>query len=262
MEQEMAMEVAHRAALALDNARLYTEEHRGALTLQRSLLPELEPVEHLAASALYLPATNDAGVGGDWYDLFRLPDGSAGVAVGDAMGHDMRAAASMGQLRSVLRSYAFDLNEPGEVLDKVDRLVQRFSMARLATAFFAQLRRHRSRRWVLRYANAGHPPPLIRWPDGAVEFLDGGSSILVGAPLGSPRPTTEMTLPEGTTLLLYTDGLVDSNDRPIDEGLACLLQLVERAGSVSPEQLCSRIAAEMVGAGRPDDVALLAVELA
>lgn len=261
-EEEMALEMGRRAALAVDNARLYTAEHRAALTLQRSLLPELEAVDHLEAAALYLPATRGAGVGGDWYDLFRLPDGSAGVAVGDAMGHDMRAAASMGQLRSVVRSYAYDRSDPGEVLDKADRLVQRFSMARLATAFYAQVSRLPDGDWRLRYANAGHPYPVLRCPGGMVELVDDGSSLLIGAPQGRPRPTTERVLPAGTTMLLYTDGLVDGNDRPIDEGMGRLVELMEELGAGSPGEVCSRVAEEMVGPGRPDDVALLAVKLA
>lgn len=253
-----AADIAQRAALAVDNARLYTAEHHGAEQLQRGLLPEISPLPYLPAAARYLPA--GSGVGGDWYDLFALTDGSAGIAIGDVMGHDMQAAASMGQLRSVFRSYAFEGADPADVLDRADRLVQTFGMAQLATAFCAQLTRLDDERWRLCYANAGHPPPVARLPDGQVMFLDEAASVLIGAPQELRRPHAYVTLPVGTTLLLYTDGLVERRSQPIDDGLAELAALVARTdGAV--EDLCDQVASEMAGTDRTDDVALLAVTL-
>lgn len=255
---ELASQVADRAAVALDNARLYTAERSVAEQLQRGLLPEIAPGPHLAAATRYLPA--GSGVGGDWYDLFALPSGSTGIAIGDVMGHDMQAAASMGQLRSVFRSYAFEGTDPADVLDRADRLVQTFGMAQLATAFCAQLTRINDETWELCYANAGHPPPIARLPDAATAFLDDARSVLIGAPQEGRRPHAFLTVPVGSTLLLYTDGLVDRRDRTIDEGLTQLAELV-RLTDGPPEELCDRITTEMADKDRTDDVALLAIAL-
>ena len=255
---ELASQVADRAAVALDNARLYTAERSAAEQLQRGLLPEIAPGPHLAAATRYLPA--GSGVGGDWYDLFALPDGSTGIAIGDVMGHDMQAAASMGQLRSVFRSYAFEGTDPADVLDRADRLVQTFGMAQLATAFCAQMTRVDEETWKLCYANAGHPPPIARLPDGTITFLDGARSVLIGAPQEGRRPHEFLTVPVGSTLLLYTDGLIERRDRTIDAGLTKLAELL-RLTRGSPEDLCDRITTEMADQDRTDDVALLAIAL-
>lgn len=255
---DLASQVADRAAVALDNARLYTAERDAAEQLQRGLLPDIAPGPHLAAATRYLPA--GFGVGGDWYDLFALPGGSTGIAIGDVMGHDMQAAASMGQLRSVFRSYAFEGTDPADVLDRADRLVQTFGMAQLATAFCAQLTRLDDERWQLCYANAGHPPPILRLPDGTTTFLDGARSVLIGAPQEERRPHAFLMVPVGSTLLLYTDGLIERRDRTIDAGLTQLADLVRRIGG-PPEDLCDRITTEMANADRTDDVALLAIAL-
>jgi PAS domain S-box-containing protein len=255
---EMASQIADRAAVALDNARLYTAERKVAEHLQQGLLPEIAPGPHLAAATRYLPA--GSGVGGDWYDLFALPSGATGIAIGDVMGHDMQAAASMGQLRSVFRSYAFEGTDPAEVLDRADRLVQTFGMAQLATAFCAQLSRIGEEAWELCYANAGHPPPIARWPDGTTRFLDGARSVLIGAPQEERRPHACLTVPVGSTLLLYTDGLVDRRHCAIDDCLSQLAELVRQTGG-SPEELCDRITTEMAEDDRTDDIALLAIAL-
>lgn len=124
-----ATELAQRTALTLDNARLINRERAAAETLQRSLLPALPDIAGLSIAARYLPANNRAQVGGDWYDVLPLPDGSIGIAVGDVMGHDLEAAAAMGQLRSVLRGYAWDGDQPAPVLSRLDRLVNGLDMA-------------------------------------------------------------------------------------------------------------------------------------
>ena len=138
-DEATAADLARRAALAVDNARLYQREHEVAEALQRSLLPQLPVVPGLDRAARYRPGSRAAQVGGDWYDLFALPDGAVGLAVGDVMGHDLAAAAAMGQLRSVLRSYAWQGSGPAVVLDRLDQLVQGLDMAQLATAIYARL---------------------------------------------------------------------------------------------------------------------------
>jgi hypothetical protein len=140
-------------------------------SLQRSLLPTVTDLPGISAAARYLVSGSAAQVGGDWYDLFALPDGAIGVAIGDVMGHDVTAAAAMGQLRSVLRSYAYEGSSPSVVLDRMDRLVQGFGMAEVATANYGRLILDHGNGMFL-YSNAGHLPPLLRHPGGRVERLD------------------------------------------------------------------------------------------
>lgn len=267
---EVASEIAARAALAVDNARLYTGEHAAAEALQRALLPAIEAQPGISVAARYLPAS--AGVGGDWYDLFALPDGAVSVTIGDVVGHDLRAAASMGQLRSVIRSYAAEVADPAEVLDRADRLVQSFSMAQLATAFYARLERAdtgEGTAWRLSYANAGHPPPLLHLPDGSSSWLEGATGPPIGAPRHDRRPDATVALDAGTTFVGFTDGLVERRERDLDVGLRRLEELVGAgewlgAGSapaVRLEALCELLTGRLLGPDRSDDVAILALTL-
>ena len=156
---ELAKDLTRRAALAVDNARLYTREHQVVEALQRSLLPTLPSIPGLAVAARYLASSEGSQVGGDWYDVLALPDGVVGVAIGDVMGHDISAAASMGQLRSVLRSYAWEGGRASDVLDRLDQLVQALEMAQLATAVYGRLQLVTGgEAWTLRFAKCGAPP--------------------------------------------------------------------------------------------------------
>lgn len=256
--------LANRAALALDNARLYDREHRAAETLQRSLLPRRVPdVPGLRVATRYLVGVNGAHVGGDWYDLLELPDGAVGLAVGDVVGHDLNAAASMGQLRAVLRSYAWEGLRAGAVLDRCDQLVQGLEMAAMATATYARLEPSRDGSRQLIYSNAGHPPPLIRRPDGDTRFLDANLSPLLGAVAGVARSEIAEPCPPGSLLLFYTDGLIDVAGSDADERHHRLHQLVETTAADGPvDELAERVLAELVTGDAPrDDVALLAVAL-
>lgn len=256
---ELAKDLARRAALAVDNARLYTREHRMAEALQLSLLPALPEVPGLAVAARYLAAGQNTQVGGDWYDVLPLPDGATALAIGDVMGHDLSAAASMGQLQSVLRSYAWEGGAPGVVLDRLDRLVQGLEMAQLATAVFARLEPRASGN-LLRYANAGHLPPLLRTADGSARYLEDGRSVLLGASIDGHRAEATEPLAPGSTLLLYTDGLVERRRRGIDEGLDWLRDVVVATDpAADPEALCDAVLAALGSAPLDDDVALLAV---
>ena len=259
-----AADLGRRVALSLDNARLYDQEHRAAETLQRSLLPALTPIAGLDVATRYLPGAQEASVGGDWYDVLALPDGATGIAVGDVMGHDLSAAASMGQLRSVLRSYAWEGSQPGAVLARLDRLVQGLGMAALATCVYARVEPVEDAHFRLRWANAGHPPPLALVPGEAPAFLHGGLSPLIGAPRdeGEVEPDAEVVLPAGTTLVLYTDGIVERRDADLDEGLARLADAAAGlpAGGGTGE-LLDLLLDRLGGDGLDDDVALLAVRV-
>ena len=256
----VAADLGRRAALTVDNAALFTREHQVAEELQRSLLPKLPDLPGLQTAARYLPSETAAMIGGDWYDVIALPDGAVGLAIGDVMGHDLKAAAAMGQLRSVLRSYAWKGLTPAVVLDSLDELVQGLDMAQLATALYGRLEFPPDTRPQFCYANAGHLPPLVLEPDGSLRFLHGGRSLLVGAPPEGPRVSDTASLRPGSTLVLYTDGLVEHRGIDIDEGTHRLGEIVARHGQESPEELCDSILAEAVNE-RDDDVALLVVRL-
>ena len=257
-----AADLARRAALTVDNARLYSREHEVAEQLQRSLLPSLPTVPNLDRAARYLPGSTAAQVGGDWYDLFSLPDGTVGIAVGDVMGHDMTAAAAMGQLRSVLQSYAWQGSSPAVVLDRLDQLVQGLDMAQLATCLYGRLEpAHDGSARRLRLANAGHLPPALRNPDGTVRLLATDPSLLVGAALGTARNEIEELVEPGSVLVLCTDGLVEHRGRGIDEGLAALTAALGSAPAGDAEAICDHLLTELAYGDLDDDIALLVVRV-
>ena len=257
----MAADLARRAALTVDNARLYEREHHVAEALQRSLLPSLPVVEGIDRAAKYLPGSRAAEVGGDWYDLFRLPDGAVGIAVGDVMGHDLTAAVAMGQLRSVLRSYAWQGSPPSVVLDHLDQLVQGLEMAQLATAIYARLDLPQDGPGRLRLANAGHLPPVLRRPDGTAVLLDGAQSLLVGAALGTARDELTVEVEPGSMLVLYTDGLVEQRGLDPDTGLERLRLAVEAVDGAEAHVVVEELLRALDGTTRDDDVALLVVRV-
>lgn len=262
---DLAADLGRRAGLALDNARLYMMEHRTAVTLQRGLLPQLPTIPGLALAAEYLPAAQDTQVGGDWWDVFALPDGATGLAIGDVMGHDLAAAAAMGQLRSVLRTCAWAGDTAATVLDRMDQLVQGFEMAQLATCIYARLqpvddppgRRGAPR---LRWANAGHLPPVLLDRDGSARLLDSVGSVPLGVPQDASRDQGDISLQPGSTLLLYTDGLVETRGGDIDTDLETLLAQVRAHRPDDGPQALVDLLTRDVGELN-DDVALLAVRV-
>jgi serine phosphatase RsbU (regulator of sigma subunit) len=200
----------------------------------------------------YLPATRGVEVGGDFYDVVRLPGDEVGLAVGDVVGHDITAAATMGQLRSVYRALLADAPSPGAVIDRLQTGWPLLGLQRMATALFASLDLASGR---LRIASAGHPPPVLLI-GGRASFLPVPPSRMLGAP---PSVADEWVgvLPEGASLILFTDGLVESRSADIDEGFALLLAAASSAGTSDPGALCDHLLAELTGAHRADDIALL-----
>ena len=261
---------AQQAVLMLDYlGRLYAEraahaqERQVSATLQRSLLPVLPRLPGITTAARYLVGSGQAQVGGDWYDVFALPDGAIGIAVGDVMGHDLAAAAAMGQLRSVLRSYAYEGSSPSVVLDRLDRLVQDFEMAQLATAIYGRLILDVDEAMLL-FANAGHLPPLLVSPDGTVTALRRRIAPLIGvaAPGQTLRGEGAVVLPTGSLLVLYTDGLVETRRRDVDEGLARLSEVL--AGlpeGIEPDKACDHVLGQLLAEGHEDDVVLFIVRV-
>jgi PAS domain S-box-containing protein len=231
-------------------------EHRIAETLQRSLLPEgLPEIPGVLLAARYLPATSDLEVGGDWYDVVQLPNGSMGLAIGDVAGHGLRAASTMGQLRMALRAYALEEGSPSQVLGRVRRLV-RVLVPDVVTLIYLVFDPESG---TLRFANAGHPPPLLVEGNGQTSYLEGG----LGPPLGAtahPRPDidVEAHLDAGSTLLLFTDGLVERRGSSILDGLTRLKTLAADPGE-DLEVLCDHLLDSMVTDEVSDDIALLAL---
>ena len=248
--------LAGQCAQALERARLYERERRVAETLQRSLLPAgLPEVPGIQIAARYLPAGPEARVGGDWYDALALADGRLALVIGDVVGHGIPAASVMGRLRNALRAYAAEVSSPEEVVRRLNGLLERGESATLVYLVLDPTT------GTLTYANAGHMPPLVIGPHGRAEFLGGASPALYRLPV--PYREFTATVPEGSTIVLYTDGLVeDRARRTIDEGLARLQATAEQARGASAEFLVERIvSAQTAGRALEDDVAVLVVSL-
>jgi PAS domain S-box-containing protein len=257
----LAEEITNRAALCIDNARRYTRERETALALQRSLLPRTLPrTAALQAASRYLPAAR-AGVGGDWFDVIPLSGMRVAMVVGDVVGHGVQASATMGRLRTAVRTLADIDLAPDELLTHLDDLVVRLSEesgddstgevgATCLYAVYDPVSRHCT------LARAGHPPPALLLPGGRPHQLD----LPAGPPLGLgglPFESAEVDLPEGSVLALYTDGLVKSRDREGDAGRQLLLQALG-AHAESLDESCDRILHALLPSGdTPDDVALL-----
>jgi serine phosphatase RsbU (regulator of sigma subunit)/PAS domain-containing protein/anti-sigma regulatory factor (Ser/Thr protein kinase) len=249
-----------RVALSIDNGRRYTREHATAVTLQRSLLPRGTPRHRAVELAFrYLPAES---VGGDWFDAIPLPGARVALVVGDVVGHGLLAAATMGRLRTAVHNLsALDLS-PDELLWHLDDLVARIDQeeadsdnpaAVIGASCLYAIYDPGTR--VCTFARAAHLPPAVIWPDGSVSF----PRIPAGPPLGLgslPFETVDLELPEGSQLVLYTDGLIEDRRRDIDESLA-LLRNVLRDGDRTPEQTCEAVLAALPPASQVDDIALL-----
>ncbi len=252
----LARDLGRRAGLALDNAHLYQREHRTAAVLQHALLPkQLAPVRGLALAARYLPATTGAEVGGDWYDVLPLADGRVGLVIGDAVGHDIEAASVMGTLRHILRAYAWPGGNPASVVRRLDELALGPEPDALATLIYATYDPD-SRQ--LTWTSAGHPPPLLVRPDGRADYLLGANSTLVGVGPDVDRTERAVNLDVGATLVLYTDGLVETRHDSLADGLDRLAALAQRRSPASPDDLVDVLLADVVAAEhRKDDVAIL-----
>ncbi|MFD7400711.1 SpoIIE family protein phosphatase [Streptomyces virginiae] len=278
-DRSFAAELGTRAAVSIDNARRFTREHAMAVTLQRSLLPRVLPAQNAVdVASRYLPAK--AGVGGDWFDVIPLPGGRVALAVGDVVGHGVHAAATMGRLRTAVHNFSTLDLPPDELLGHLDELINRIDQNATgsgfsdgdgteggedasdgsaepagvtgATCLYAV---YDPVSGQCRMASAGHPGPALIRPGGDVEFpeLPAGLPLGVG---GMPFEAAEFTLPEGSRLVLFTDGLVEDRDRDFDSGLRLLGEALARPGR-SPDQACSDVLAAMLFPVPSDDIALL-----
>ncbi|MEU8774138.1 SpoIIE family protein phosphatase [Streptomyces sp. NPDC048606] len=249
----LAGELATRAAISIDNARLYHREHETAVVLQRSMLPQhITPPPGIEVAHRYLPASDVNEIGGDWYDVLRLPGGKAALLIGDVMGHGIAAAAVMGRLSASVRALArLDL-AADDLLRQLEAALDDLAEPMIATFLYAVIDPATGR---CRITLAGHPPPATVGPDGTVRLLD----LPPGTPLGvggTAFTTTELTLAPGSLLVLYTDGLVEARNRDIDERLGELTRLLTEPQQ-SLDHLCDSLITHLVPASADDDIALL-----
>lgn len=268
---QIAEDIAARAGMALDNARLYDQQRRLSEGLQRSLLTSPAELEHARIVVRYTPAAESAQVGGDWYDAFRQPRGTTVVTIGDVLGHNVEAAAAMGQIRSMLRAISVTTNaRPAEILTRVDEAMTILQAGATATSVVLSLERSDEPALrgatVLRWSNAGHPPPVVVGPDGTVRVLTAPrADLLLGVDHTALRREHEVVLERGSLLLLYTDGLVERRDSDLDAGLDRLLTALGdlAGGGRDPDldALCDELLARMLLGSTDDDVALIALRL-
>ena len=258
-DRQFLAALADTCAQAIERARLQEREHRVAETLQLALLPErLADPTGTRSAARYLPGTDGVAVGGDWYDLFDLGDRRIGIVLGDVAGKGVAAAAVMGRLRNALRAYATSIDGPADVLARVDDFAARFGNDDLATIVYAVLDTGTGE---LRYSSAGHLPPLAIRADGWSGFLQGEPDLPVGVSGPGTRTEHRVRLSNGSTLVLYSDGLVEDRRRSIDEGMALLTSIASTTSGVGAEETCARIVQALVGdTGGDDDVAVLVLE--
>lgn len=260
--------VAAAIRQALDRVRAWTAERRTAEAqkgiaeaFQRSLLPSTPTSGSPEVAVRYQPAVELAQVGGDWYDLFELPDGSLAVVVGDVAGHDRQAAAAMAKVRNMTRgvAYAMHPDPPSRVLERLDRAMYRTARDIVATAVLAQVAADKAGLLTMTWANAGHLPPVLIEPDGSTRLLEMPADLLLGLDEGARRVDHEIELKPGSTVVLYTDGLIERRGVPISAGLDWLTELLQDQQNSDVEELCDYVL-RSAGAGTlQDDVALLAL---
>lgn len=263
-ERALLTTISALVAQSLERARLYDAEHTRSRELQRSLLPQALPVlPACTAAARYLPAGPGADVGGDWYDIIPLSGGQVALVVGDVMGHGLPEAATMGRLRTAVHTLADLELPPDEILSHLNDIVGGMGEGSYATCLYAL---YDPTTQVCSIARAGHPPPALVRPDGTVYFPEPDAD----PPLGAAKPpfeTVELEVPEGSLLVLYTDGLVESAKREIDEGMADLARLLSAAHAdgttVDLERLCDTLTAGLLPTDQQaaDDAAFLVARL-
>lgn len=247
------LELAADRAAAVGQAQLGRDDRTAALALQRSLLPtRLPDVPGVELAARYVPG-HRTGVGGDWYDVFTLPSGWLGIVVGDVSGHGLAAAVVMGRLRSALRAYALECDDPADALTRLDQKIHHFETGSLATALYAMISPDRGRMLV---SLAGHLPPFIASPGHPAVALE----LPVDLPLGTghlrPRHSTGVSIPEQGVIVAYTDGLVERREESIDVGLQRLADAIHAS---APDALCATIMANLGSTQPTDDIALLTI---
>ena len=253
---DLAVELAHRAALAVGNARAFEQERRVAETLQRALLPSTLPsFAGIDVAVRYIAAVDGVDVGGDWYDVIPLTPECVGLVIGDVVGHDVRAASAMGQVRNAMRAFVVDgVLDPADAMQRTDRLMDRLGLS-LATSVLAIIDVAAR---ALTWSNAGHPAPLLI-SDREVRLLEDGRRLLLGGGWPTEAEVGTAQLRPGDTVVLYTDGLVERRGESIVDGFERLTLAARSGAALGAEELCDHLVRELLvaDARQDDDVALL-----
>ncbi|MFF1320979.1 PP2C family protein-serine/threonine phosphatase [Streptomyces chartreusis] len=257
-DEDIVVALAGAAGIAIENVRLFEQVRDGAEHFQRLLLPTLPDLSPLTAAAVYRPALTPAHLGGDWYDALWLPDNACAVVIGDVVGHDMRAAAAMAQTRSMLRALLFDrFTPPSSVLTQLDRTLNAITDLPVTTACLARME-PAEEGWKLHWSTAGHLPPLLITPDRHTDYLEVEPGLPLGVDIDEHRPDHTHPVPAGTTVLFFTDGLVEHPEYPIDRGLAVLAELAADHVHLPLDDFVCFLADHRPSDGH-DDMALLAL---
>ncbi|MCC5033860.1 SpoIIE family protein phosphatase [Streptomyces sp. WAC 00631] len=264
-DEAVVVALAGAAGVAIENARLFERTRGTAERFQRMLLPRLPDLTPFTGAAVYRPSTEQdlhpGQVGGDWYDALLLPDGSCAMVIGDVVGHDLIAAAAMAQTRNMLRALLYDRwTPPSGILTQLDHTLHAITDNPVTTACLARIEPEPggAGTWSLHWSVAGHPPPMILGRDGTARLLHGEPGLPLGVDPRLTRPDHRFPLPPGTTVVLFTDGLVEHRDHPLDRGLDALARLAAAHAAAPLDDLCRALADGHPGDGH-DDMAVLVV---
>lgn len=260
-DETLLAALASAAGVSIENSRLYERLTRATEQFQRRLLPALPDLRPLEVQARYQPASELPRLGGDWYDVVPLPDGAVFVVVGDVTGHDVAAAPLMGQIRNMLRALAIDrCGPPGRLVDRLDRALTPSDVTMAATLVAGRIERSPDGGYGLCWTNAGHPPPLLLTEDGTARSLSvAPHGIPVGVDPAFSRPDHTHPLPPASTLLLFTDGLIERRGQDIDAGLEKLAACAAPLATAPLEELCDALMPRQQT--YDDDVVLLALRV-
>lgn len=250
--------LAGAAGVAIENARLFEHVRAGSEQFQRLLLPALSDLRPFEGAAIYRPAAAPAQVGGDWYDAFLLPDGACAAVIGDVGGHDLRAAAAMAQIRNMLRALLYDRGTPpSAVLTQLDHTLHAITSNPVTTACLARIEPEGSA-WTLHWSTAGHLPPLLIAPGQEPKYLHAEPGVPLGVNADLPRPDHTHPLSAGSTVVFFTDGLIEHPHRPIDTSLDDLARTAACVADLPVNDLCQALVDHHPSDGH-DDMAVLAL---
>ncbi|WP_330336641.1 PP2C family protein-serine/threonine phosphatase [Streptomyces sp. NBC_00557] len=257
-DENIVVALAGAAGVAIENARLFERIREGAEQFQRLLLPTLPDLRPFTAAAIYRPAAEPSQVGGDWYDAIPLPDDVVAVVIGDVVGHDLQAAAAMAATRNMLRALVFDQSSPpGAILSQLDRTLETVTNSRVTTTTLARIEPE-GPAWRLCWSSAGHVPPLLITGERRVSYLLAEPGLPLGVDTGQPRPDHSRSLPPDSTVVFFTDGLIEHPDHPIDQSLNELAALAAVHASLPLPEFVQALADHHPSDGH-DDMAVLAL---
>ncbi|MEV0402646.1 GAF domain-containing SpoIIE family protein phosphatase [Actinoallomurus sp. NPDC050550] len=259
-DEALITALAGAAALAIDDAHLYERMRSDAEEFQRLLLPRLPDLWPFEAAAGYRPAATPSHIGGDWYDALLVPDRACATVIGDVVGHDLQAAAAMAQIRNMLRALLFDRRTPpAAVLAELDRALRAIIDNPVATACLTRIELD-GHAWILRWSSAGHPPPLLLTPGCPAHYLHAEPDLPLGVDTSLPRHDHTYRLPPASTLIFFTDGLIEHRNHALDRGLTRLAAIATAQTGRPLDDLCKTLLNRHPSDGH-DDMAVLAVRI-